>query len=1046
MITIKHFAVPGRLRLSVAGLMGDPSRKQGVEQALSALDGVSDVSANPLTGNVLIRYDPSDWTIATFVDSAELALNGGNGHVRDHLASEPVEVSPTREAPDQNGEETATLAPPPRDGVFLPEPEQATAGPSWHTLAATEVVDRLGGDADLGLDPGEAAARRRRFGPNRLPEPEEPSLWQLVAGQFLNAPAALLGVGAILSLGTGAILDAALIGGVLAINATIGAVSERTGHRAIAALRRSVPIQARVVRGGATETLDADDVVPGDILQLLPNEPVPADARVLEANRLLVEESALTGESHPVDKSSEPVDPHVPLADRLCMVYRGTTVVGGRGKAVAVATGGQTVIGELRVLAAQATAPPTPLERDMDGMGRQIAIATTAIIGGVMGLGLLRGIGLVPALSTAIALGISAVPEALPALATTTLSLSSGRMRERGTLIRSLSAAEALGSVTVVCADKTGTLTENRMAVGEIRTNGRAIRVSGPPLSAEGSFHHGLRLLQPDHDAALAELLRTCALCSDAEVVDGEDMRPSVDGSPTEGALLALALKAGMDVRDLRQRFPRVDHRDRSDGRRHMVTIHRGPEGLVALAKGAPDELLDLADRVLVEGMPASMSRQRRAALARRNAEMAGRAMRILAFATKDLQEGYGEGDLTGGFTWCGMVGLVDPIRPAAAEAVRVLRGAGIRTVMITGDQAATAKAVARELGLERDGEIHILEAGDLSSLDRERLRGLVSQAELFTRVPPEMKLAIVRALQANGEIVAMTGDGVNDAPALRAADVGVAMGERGTELARELADVVLSTDDLSKMVEAVEEGRLVRANIRRALHYLLGTNATEVWAVGTAAIVGLPMPLTPAHLLWVNLVSDLFPVIGLAMEPRDPDLLKQPPSDPAEPVLPAPLQRRMLGESAVIAAGSMAAYLVGLSRYGPGPVAQTMAFSSLVAGQLLFVPLARAGIRPATRYDRSISRPAAVGLGISALLQVGALFFPPLRAILGSAPLGLTDGLTAFLTAAASVAAIEIQRIASDAGNRRQLPAGRPEPAEVPSRAGGERPADSAA
>ncbi|MHB8991595.1 MAG: cation-translocating P-type ATPase, partial [Chloroflexota bacterium] len=734
-------------------------------------------------------------------------------------------------------------------------------------------------------------------------------------------------------------------------------------------------------------------------------------ARLQDAHRMTVEESALTGESRPEEKSPEPVDPQAPLADRHSMVFRGTTVTGGRGRAIVVATGSRTAIGELHLLAAEAEAPPTPLMRDLDRMGRQLAAGSVGISLGVMGLSLIRGTPFAQAVGTAVALAVAALPEALPTTATTVLALSSGRMRQKGTLVRSLHAAEALGSVTVVCADKTGTITENRMSVGEIRVDGETAWITGPALSASGAIFSNGRQIRPESHPALSELLRIGVLCSDAEIAARHDTEVTIDGSPTEGALLVAALKAGLEIDRLRSSYPRIDRRDRGEGRRYMVTVHRGPEGLVALAKGAPDELLEICDRVLIDGEKLPLDPQWRAEFRQRNAEMASRAMRVLAFASRDLREGYGEDDLSSGFVWCGLAGLTDPIRSAAPGAVRALHRAGIHTIMITGDQAATAEAVARQLGLAGRGPLHVLEAGDLAKMDPEVLRGLVGHVEVFARTPPEMKLAIVHALQANGEVVAMTGDGVNDAPALRAADVGVAMGQRGTELARELADVVLSTDDISRMVDAVEEGRLVRANVRRMLHYLLSTNGSEVWTVAVAVALGLPSPLTAGQLLWLNLISDLTPALGLATEPRDPDLMTHPPRDPKESIVPPSLRRRILGESTTLAAGSLAAYGLGTLRHGRGPAAQSMAFWSLAVADLLHVALARSGSRPALGYERAISRPLAIGVGISGLLQLGVLLLRPLQRLLGSSPLGVIDGLISLAAAAAPIAAIETQR-----------------------------------
>ncbi len=990
-LSIRNSAVPGRLRLTVADLKRNPSRQKAVQTVLSQLAGVHSVSASTLTGNALILFDPAQWEPLNLVDTAQHLL-------AEKANADKVPLSLSPEPRTQN---------PPQSSAVSPQ----SSTPPWHSLPAREVAQQLDADPEGGLDPQEASLRLRRFGPNRLPEPREPSLLSLLVGQFLNAPTLMLGVGAALSVATGAVVDAALIGGVLVANALIGAATERSGQRAIAALRRATPIKARALRDGATTVIDAEGLVPGDTILLLPGDPVPADARLWDVHRLQVEESALTGESRSVAKSSDPVPSQVPLADRDCMVYRGTTVVGGRGSALVVATGSKTAIGELHLLAAEAEAPPTPLKRDLAQIGRQLVFASGGISLGVLGLALLRGTPPAQALSTAVALGVAALPEGLPTTATTVLALSSGRMRRRGTLIRSLHAAEALGSVTLVCADKTGTITENRMSVGEIRIDGQRIRATGPALSPSGHLVAGGHPIHIDADPALSQLLRIAVLCSDAEIVDRRNDEISIDGSPTEGALLVAALKAGLEVDDLRHRYPRIDRRDRGDGRRYMVTVHEGPEGLLALAKGAPDELLELCDWALIDGETVPMDSDRKALFRQRNAEMAGQAMRVLAFGRRDLPPGYGEPELSSGFTWCGLAGLVDPIRASAPDAVHALRRAGIHSVMITGDQAATASAVARQLGLAQDGPLHVLEAGDLAGMDHEVLRGLVGNVDVFARTPPEMKLAIVRALQANGEIVAMTGDGINDAPALRAADVGVAMGQRGTELARELADVVLSTDDFSRMVDAVEEGRLVRANVRRVLHYLLSTNGSEVWTVATAVAMGLPAPLTPAQLLWLNLISDLTPALGLAMEPRDPDLMSQPPRDPKEPIVPASLQRRILVESGVLAAGPIVTYGLGILRHGRGPIPQSMAFWSLAFADLLHVALARAGSRPALSYDRRISRPLAIGVGISALLQLGVLLLPSLRGLLGASPIGIVDGLISAAGALAPVAAIEIQR-----------------------------------
>ena len=456
-----------------------------------------------------------------------------------------------------------------------------------------------------------------------------------------------------------------------------------------------------------------------------------------------------------------------------------------------------------------------------------------------------------------------------------------------------------------------------------------------------------------------------------------------------------------------------------------MVTIHRqpapldtpadgSPPSLLALAKGSPEEIVDLCDRIAHGDEILPLDARTRARLLRRNADMGSRGLRVLGLAARTVPAAYADSHLEGGFVWHGQIGLFDPIRPQVPAAIRALHRAGIRTVMITGDQAATATAVARELALSRRGSLETLEAAELASLPPEELQARARDVGIFARVQPEQKLAIVRALQQGGDVVAMTGDGVNDAPALRAADVGIAMGQSGTELARELADVVLSTDDFARFVDAVEEGRLVRCNVRRVLHYLLATNASEVWAVSGAVALGLASPLTPLQLLWLNLVSDVGPAVGLATESAPPDLMSRPPRDPKEPLVTKDLLRRILGESAAIALGALGVYGAGLLRHGPGPIAQTMAFAALTGAQLLHVPLARSGDRPANSGGIPNNPKLALGVGISVLLQIGAVFFPPLRAALGGAAIGLGDLLIAVVGSVLPILGIHALRAAS--------------------------------
>ena len=1029
-LSVRRRPAPGRLRLAVGGLRRRPDREAEVEAALAQLAGVRLVRASALTGNALVLFDAAVLPEATLLVEGARALlrrlSGGREQGVPDSTRRPARRTaasiPRRRQPGQGGLAAADPGPDHRRARNAPQRRDAGADEvAWHAMDASAVATRLGVDPSVGLSQAMVADRQRLYGPNQLPQPGQPSALRLFLGQFANAPSLLLAAGALLSVATGGIADAVLIGGVLVANASIGAVTERSGNRAIAALRRSVAIRARVRRSGDESVVEAAELVPGDVVKLLPGDPVPADCRLVYCRHLEVEESTLTGESQPVVKQVTPCEAAAELPGRRCMVYRGTTALAGHGEAIVVGTGGNTVAGRLRILAARAKPPPAALERDLDHLGRLLAAGAIGVCGAAFGLTVLRGYGLASAVATAVSLGVAAIPESLAAISTTVLALGSRRMRQKGTLIRTLSAAEALGSVTVVCADKTGTITENRMAAREWAVDECLVTIGGPALSVRGEFRVQGRAVRPEEVPGLLHALRVGALCTDAEleVLDGGQVL--IEGSATEGALLVAAAKAGLDPCALRQGYPLVDRRGRGDGRRYMVTVHKGPDGLVAYAKGSPEDILEICDRIASGCEARPLDEAARAAVLARNSEMAGRGLRVLAVAERPLAEVYDEQALSEGFVWRGLGGLVDPIRPAVPTAIQALHRAGVRTVMITGDQAQTAVAVARELQLSRRGSLEALEASELATLPPEVLRGRVRDVGIFARVPPELKLAVVRALQSNGEIVAMTGDGVNDVPALRAADVGIAMGERGTELARELADVVLSTDDFSRFVDAVEEGRLVRCIVRRVLHYLLATNATEVLVVIGSVAVGLPSPLTPLQLLWLNVISDLGPAVGLATEGAPPDLMSRPPRDPRESVVPTQLRRRVLGESAAISVGAIGAYAAGLLRHGAGPVAQTMAFASLTGAQLLHVPLARAGGSPAQNGGLLTNRVLALGVGASVLLQVGAVFFPPLRAALGGARLGLVDALIALAGSVLPIAAIQSVRALQSPGRNRR-------------------------
>ncbi|MCX8135152.1 MAG: cation-transporting P-type ATPase [Roseococcus sp.] len=951
---ILHAAVPGRLRLRLRHLRGDAAAARALALRLAALPGVRAAQASAVTGSVLLHHDPS-------LDRAALV----------RLAAAP-----------EAGTALAPLAPP------------AAAGPPWHALppAALLAADPAA-CAERGLSEAEAAARLLRFGPNRLEPPRPRPLAALLAEQLTGLPVLLLGASALISLATGGIADAVVILGVVAANTAIAAATERQAERTILALDAGEAAPVPVRREGRRRLLPPEALVPGDLLELEAGLLVPADARLVAARDLALDESALTGESLPVAKSAEAALPaDAPLGERATMVFRGTAVTGGAGRALVVATGAATEIGRIQALLGGLRPPPTPMQRELDGLGRRLVGVNGGICLAVLALALLRGRPLLPALRSAISLAVAAVPEGLPAVATTTLALGIRQMRGEGVLVRRLGAIEALGAVQVVCLDKTGTLTRNMMAVVEART-------PAGPAAAEAEALRPLPGAGAGAEAELRRLFAMAALCSDVEI--GPD--GGLAGSPTEVALLRAARALGCDLAALRAAHPRRAARPRAEGRKRMATLHEGPQGAPLLAvKGDPVEVLALCDRRLAGGGTAPLTPEERAAIRAANDAMAGRALRVLGVA-------FGAGEEEAGLVWCGLAGIADPLRQDARAAIATLHAAGVRTVMITGDQAATAIAIARALDLSRRPEITVLEAGQLDAARPEVLAALAPRADAFARVSPAQKLAVVQALQAGGGVVAMTGDGVNDGPALRAADIGIAMGARGSEVARQAADIVLAGDELEGILRALRLGRATTGNIRKVLRYLVSTNLSESLVMLGAAGAGLPEPLSPMQLLWLNLVSDVAPALALGLDPPQGDELTRPPRPPGAPLLGREDLWRIGREGAVMAGAVLAAQALA----GRGAAAGAVAFHGLTLAQLLHALACRAERgRPAQGVPPNRLLLGALGGGLA--LQGLAQAMPPLRRLLGLGPLAPGGAL---LAAAAGFGAFAANRALAAAG-----------------------------
>ena len=863
------------------------------------------------------------------------------------------------------------------------------ADAQWHTLMPEAVLEQLDSDRD-GLSAHEVTRRLERYGPNRLEVAPPASAWSLLVAQFRSIIVLLLLAAAGIAWASGDTADALAIGAVLLINAGLGFVTELRARRAMEALRQLDVPRAVVVRDGEILEISARELVPGDVITLESGQAVPADARLLESTALRLTEAPLTGESLPVEKDSDVVVDHdTVLAERVNMIYQATSVVSGTARAVIVATGNRTEVGRIGALTSSLADERTPLEQRLDALGRRLVVVALVVAGFMLVLGLWRGGPLGFVLETAIALAIAAVPEGLPAVATITLAVGVSRMARRQALIRRLPAVETLGSATVVCTDKTGTLTAGQMAVSRIIVDGREILVSGTTYEPRGEFRVGDRILHPTAEPVLTEALRIGALANRAELVHDDDAGWQPVGDPTEVALLVAAEKAGLARGRLREEQPEEDEVPFSSDRQWMATFHRNADAeMVVYVKGAPGRILEHSTRMLTASGERHLDEAARRGLLDQNRLLAARGLRVLALARASA--GTTDESAVKDLTFVGLAGISDPPAQGVADTVRSFRDAGVRTIMITGDQRLTAEAIARQLGLLEHDE-GVMDGRELATLDPSALNARLEKTGVFNRVSPADKLRIVAALQERGEIVAMLGDGVNDAAALRKADIGVAMGRRGTDIAKEAADVVLADDRFPTIAAAVEEGRVIFDNIRKFVFYLFSCNLAEVLILLGAGLTGLPQPLLPLQILWLNLVTDTFPALALAVEPAERDVMKRPPRDPDE----ALLSRRFLGAigayGALIAASTLGAFLLALER-SSSETAVTVAFVTLALGQGFHLGNARS-TGSVLAVQRVGSNPwALAALGVVIALQLAALYIPGLAGVLGVVPMEARD------------------------------------------------------
>ena len=885
---------------------------------------------------------------------------------------------------------------------------------TWHASDSAEVLLALGSGLQ-GLGQAEVDRRLKVHGPNRLSEAAPPGVLARLARQFNNLLLIVLMVAALVTVAIGHWVDGAVIAAVVVLNALIGFVQEGKAERALQAIRHLLSPHAVVLRDGRQHDIDAAALVPGDIVLLASGDSLPADVRLLQARNLRVDESALTGESMPVDKDTGPVAADAAIGDRLCMGYAGTLVTQGQARAVVVATGAATEIGRIGRMLASVEEGTTPLLARMAVFGQRLTIVILGAAALLFLFGtLVRGMAAAETFMAAVSLAVAAIPEGLPAILTITLAIGVQRMAHRHAVIRRLPAVETLGSVTVICSDKTGTLTRNEMTVQSVVCGGQTLEVQGAGYAPEGALMRDGQAIDPAAfplaAPVLLRLAEVAALCNDASL--HEDARGwHLAGDPTEGALLTLAMKAGLNPGALTMDRGRLDVIPFESEHRYMATLHARGEATVVLLKGAPERILAMCSQ---QAGPDGQAHALAAAAWRDAIDAQARAgRRVLALAERTLPAGQQDlqhKDIEHGLTLLGIVGIIDPPRTEAVEAVARCHAAGIRVVMITGDHGVTASAIAGQLGM---GAAHCAVTGpEIEAMDDDALRAAVRDTRVFARASPEHKLRLVRALKANGEIVAMTGDGVNDAPALKQADVGVAMGMKGTEAAKQAGAVVLADDNFASITHAVEEGRTVYDNLKKTVTFLLPINGGESLTLLLAVLLGVALPILPAQVLWVNMVSSVALAMVLAFEPTEADVMRRPPRPAGEPLLSRFLVWRVVFVSTLFLAGIFGMFEWALRHGESMEAARTVAVNTLVCMEVFYLFSVRYLKSPSFTWQGVRGTPRVL-LAVSGvfLLQLFFTYTPVMQQLFRTEALPLVWGLRILAIGVGVLVVLEVEK-----------------------------------
>jgi Ca2+-transporting ATPase len=874
---------------------------------------------------------------------------------------------------------------------------------SWHSKEKEEVIRDLGSDLK-GLSFEKVERKRREFGYNELKERKRASALQILLSQFRNTFALMLIIAIIISVFLGwyetlilhdarltieTFVDGIAIGAIVVLNAIIGFVQEYRSEKAIEALKKLTTPKARVLREGKEMQISARELVPGDILLLEAGDRIPADGRLLDVVDLSIDESVLTGESNAVRKSTEILPAESSIADMKNMVFTGTSVVNGRGKAVVTSTGINTQFGQISEMVQTVEKEEIPLKLKLDKFAKKIGIIVVVAAAIILVFSFIRnGTIEIDLLLTSVALAVSAVPEGLPAVVTVTLALGARELAKRNAVVRRLASVETLGSTTVICSDKTGTLTKGEMTVRQIRVGERTIEVTGTGYESVGEFRVDGKSFSPLEHEDFVLILRIGALCNNSSI-DGS----SVLGDPTEGALLVAASKGNMEIDDLKNQYSRVAEIPFSSERRLMTTVHDTPSGRqVAYVKGSPERVLELCKFIYFEGEKKRLDQKLRSELLGKNEEMASQALRVLGMAYRELPNAifsYDEENLEKNLVFVGFMGMLDPPREEAKEAVNVCEKARIRVVMITGDHKLTAVTIAKELGILKTEQA--LTGEELEAKSDEEFEEIVESVRVFARVSPEHKLRIVKVLKKKGHVVAMTGDGVNDAPAVKQADIGVAMGITGTDVTKEASDMVLADDNFATIVNAVRGGRIIYDNIRKFIRFLIALNFTELLLIGSFALIGLPIPLLPVMILWLNLVTDGPPAMALSVDPPNDDVMQRPPRSPKEGVLHGNLVF-ILASTFIQLAVEVFAFWWGFGVQGSLDKARTLVFAVACFYELVVIWNCRSETRHAFRVGFLNNKALLAAVVISVLSTLAVIYVPALQFLFQTVGLGLTD------------------------------------------------------